>query len=112
MQLHHQTYRLFCKKPRVAKIVFGNRMYLEIVCDLYVEHTNEELIGSFLILNKGSGNKTDSKQPGPSKKGRSADAQPKPRQGLDIRTLDQRAETRNREIKVHQNKDDGVVIID
>ena len=30
--------------------------------------------------------------PGPSKKGRPPDAQPKPRQGLDIRTLFQRAE--------------------
>ena len=87
-------------------------MYLEIVCDLYVEHTNEEIVGSFLILNERSGNQTDSKQPGPSKKGRPADAQPKPRQRLDIRTLVQRAETRNREIKVHQNKDNGVLIID
>ena len=44
--------------------------YLEIVSNLYVEPTNEEIIGSFLIWNEGSGraNKTNSKQPGPSKK--------------------------------------------
>ena len=43
---------------------------LEIVNDLYVEPTNEELIGSFLILNVGSGRciRINSKQPGPSKK--------------------------------------------
>ena len=52
------------------------------------------------------------KQPGPSKKGVPADAQPKPRHGLDIRTLFQRAETHNREIKGQQNKDSSAVIID
>ena len=82
--------------------------------DLYVEPTNEEIIGSFLIPNEGSGRakQTSSKQTGPSKKGRPADAQPKPRQMLDIRTLFQRAETRNGEIKGQQNKDSSVVIID
>ena len=49
--------------------------------------------------------------PGPSKKRTPADAQPKPRQGLDIRTLFQRAEIRYREIKGEQNKDNSVVII-
>ena len=48
--------------------------------------------------------------PGPSKKRRPADAQPKPRQGLDIRTLFQRAEIRNREIKGQHNKGNNVVI--
>ena len=87
--------------------------YLEIVSHLYVEPTNEEIIGSFLIPNKGSGcaKRINSKQAGPSKKGRPADAQPKPRQGLDIITLFQRAETRSREIKGQQNKDSSVVII-
>ena len=63
--------------------------YLEIGSDLYVEPTNEEIIGSFLILHAGSGgaNQTNSKQPGPSKTGRSADSQPKPRQRLDIGKL-------------------------
>ena len=44
--------------------------YLEIVSDLYVEPTNEEIIGSFLIPNEGSGrtNRVNSKQPGPSRK--------------------------------------------
>ena len=52
----------------------SNRMllqkYLEIVSDLYVEPTNKEIIGSFLIPNEGSGraNRTNSKQPGRSKK--------------------------------------------
>ena len=75
--------------------------YLEIVSDLYVEPTNKEIIGSFLIPNEGSGraNRTNSKQPGRSKKWRPADGQRKPRQGLDIRTLFQCAETRNRKIK-------------
>ena len=43
---------------------------LEIVNDLYVEPTNEELIGSFLILNVRSGRpiRINSKQSGPSKK--------------------------------------------
>ena len=60
--------------------------YLEIVSDLYVEPTNQEITGPFLILNEGSGcaNRTSSKQPGSSKKERPADAQPKRRQGLDI----------------------------
>ena len=49
---------------------------------------------------------------GLSGKRRLVDAQLKPRQGLDIRTLFQRAETRNREIKGQQNKDSSVVIID
>ena len=81
--------------------------------DLYVEPTNEEIISTFMIPNEGSGraNRTNSKQPGPSKKGRPADAQPKPRQDIDIRTLFQRAETRNREFKGQQNKDSIVVII-
>ena len=50
--------------------------YLEIVSDLYVELTNEEIIGSFLIPNERSGhaNRTNSKPPGPSKKGRPANA--------------------------------------
>ena len=50
--------------------------YLEIVSDLYVELTNEEIIGSFLIPNERSGhaNRKNFKQPGPFKKGRSADA--------------------------------------
>ena len=44
--------------------------YVEIVSDLYVEPTNEEIIGSSLIPNEGSGraNRTNSMQPGPSKK--------------------------------------------
>ena len=44
--------------------------YLEIASDLYVEPTNEEIIGSFVIPNEGYGraNCTNSKQPGPSKK--------------------------------------------
>ena len=46
------------------------------------------------------------------KKRRPADAHPKPQQGLDIRTLFQRAETRNRETEEQQNKDSSVVIID
>ena len=88
--------------------------HLEIVSDLYVEPANEENIDSFLIPNEGSrcAKRTDSKQPGPSKKGIPADAQPKPRHGLDIRTLFQRAETHNREIKGQQNKDSSAVIID
>ena len=48
--------------------------------------------------------------PGPSRKKRPADAQPKPRQGLDIRTLFQRAEIRNREIKGQHNKGNSVII--
>ena len=78
-----------------------------------MEPTNEKIIGSFLIPNEGSGrvNRTNYKQSGPSKKGRPADVQLKPRQGLDIRLLFQRAETRNREIKGQQNKDSSVVII-
>ena len=44
--------------------------YLEIVNDLYAEPKNEEIIGSFLIPNEVSGraNRTNSDQPGPSKK--------------------------------------------
>ena len=78
--------------------------YLEIVSDLYVEPTNEEFIGTFLIPKEGSSrvNQTNSKQPGPSKNGRPADTQPKPRRKFDIRTLFQRAETRNRETKGQQ----------
>ena len=49
--------------------------------------------------------------PGPSKKRRPADAQPKPRQGLNIRMLLQRAEIHNREIKGQQNKGNSGVII-
>ena len=53
--------------------------YLEILSDLYVEPTKEEQrnVGSFLIPNEGSGraSRTNSKQPGPSKKGIPADAQ-------------------------------------
>ena len=92
--------------------VFGK--YLEIVSDFYVEPTNEEFIGTFLIPKEGSSrvNQTSSKQPGPSKNGRPADTQPKPRQKFEIRTLFQRAETRNRETKVQQNKDSSVLIID
>ena len=88
--------------------------YFEIVSDLYVEPTKEEIIGSFLIPNEVSSrtNQTNSKQPRPSKKRRPAHAQPKPRQGLDIRTLYQQAETRSREIKGQQNKGSSVVIID
>ena len=88
--------------------------YLEIVNDLYVEPKNDEIIGSFLIPNEGSSRakRTNSKQPGRSKKGRPGDSQSKPRQGLDIRTLFQRAATRNREIKGQQNQDSSVVIID
>ena len=43
---------------------------VEILRDLYVEPTNEEIIGSFLIPNEGSGraHRRNSKQPGPSKK--------------------------------------------
>ena len=88
--------------------------YLEIVNDLYVESKNDEIIGSFLIPNEGSSRakRTNSKQPGRSKKERPGDSQSKPRQGLDIRMLFQRAVTRNREIKGQQNKDSSVVIID
>ena len=80
--------------------VLPQNHYLEIVSDLYVEPTNKEIIVSFQILNEGSGhaNRTNSKESGP-KKGRPADAQPKPQQGLDISTFFQRAEIRNREIK-------------
>ena len=87
--------------------------YLEIVSNLYVEPANEEIIGSLLVPNEGSGraNRTNSKQPGPPKKGRPADAEPKPQQGLDIRLLLQRAETCNREIKGQQNKDSSAIII-
>ena len=87
--------------------------YLEIVNDLYAEPKNEEIIGSFLIPNEVSGraNRTNSDQPGPSKKRRPADAQPKARQGLDIRTLFQHAETRKRDIEGQQN-DNNVIIID
>ena len=44
--------------------------YFEIVSDLYVEPTKEEIIGSFLIPNEVSSrtNQTNSKQPSPSKK--------------------------------------------
>ena len=49
---------------------------------------------------------------GPSKKGRPPDALPKPRKGLDIRTLVKLAKTRNREIKGQQNKDSSVAVID
>ena len=88
------------------------QQYLEIVSDLYLEPTNEEIIGSFLIPNEGSScaNRRNSEHPGPSKKGRLANAQPKSRQGLDIRTLFQRAKKSNREIKGQQNKDSSVVI--
>ena len=87
--------------------------YLEIVSDFYVEPANEEIIGSLLVPNEGSGraNRTNSKQPGSPKKGRPADAQPKAQQGLDIRLLLQRAETRNCEIKGQQNKDSSAIII-
>ena len=81
----------------VFPLAFKNiQKYLEIVSDLYVEPINKESIGSFLIPIEGSGhaNRTISKQPGPSKKGRPADAYPKPRQVLDIRMLFKIAETR------------------
>ena len=57
-------------------------------------------------------NRTNSKHRGLSKKRRPGDAQPKPRQWLDIRTLFQPTETRNREIKGQQNKGSSIVIID
>ena len=65
------------------------KKYLEIVSDLYVKPTNKKNIGAFVIPNEGSGrtNRTNFKQPGPSKKGRPADAQPKPRQGFDFNAL-------------------------
>ena len=46
--------------------------YLEIASNLYVKPANEEIIGSLLVPNEGSGraNRTNSKQPGPPKKGR------------------------------------------
>ena len=64
------------------------------------------------LIFKSISNRTNSKQLGLSKKGRPADAQPKLRQGLDIRTLFQRAETRNREIRGQQKRDSSVAIID
>ena len=88
--------------------------YLEIARYLYREPTNEEIIVSFLIPNERSGRvkRTNSKQLGPFKKERPADPQRKPRQGLDIRTLFQPAETRSREIKGQQNKYSSDFFID
>ena len=61
---HHFGLPICCQK------------YLEIVSDLYVELTNDEIVGSFLIPNERSGhaNRKNFKQPRPSKKGRPADA--------------------------------------
>ena len=84
--------------------------YLEIVNDLYAEPKNEETVGSFLILVALTDRILNS-QNLLKKEDLLMLSQNLDRE-FDIRTLFQRAEARNREVKGQQNKVSSVALID
>ena len=84
--------------------------YLEIVNDLYAKPKNDEIVGSFLILVALTDQILNS-QNLLKKEDLLMLSQNLDRE-FDIRTLFQRAEARNREVKGQQNKVSSVALID